>query len=65
MDESAKGRYYTILGKYIWTELGLNSKLSACVIEAYYGTFKGYTEIKVGLGMYEFKNINTGEIKPK
>ena len=40
MDDSAKGRYYIILGQDILTESGLNLKLSEHVIKADDGTFK-------------------------
>ena len=42
MDDSAKGRYNMILGKYLLTGLGLNLKVSEHVIKADDGPFKGY-----------------------
>ena len=39
MDDSNKGRYYSILGRYILTVLGLNLKLSDHVIKLDGGTF--------------------------
>ena len=53
VDESAKVRYYMILGRYISTPLRLNIKLSEHVIEAN------------DLGTYEFKYLNTGKITPE
>ena len=50
MDDSAKGRYDMILDKYLWTNLVLNIKSSDHIIEAYDGTFKGFTEPMVDLG---------------
>ena len=54
VDESAKGKYDMILGRYLLTELGLNLKFSDHIIEAGCGPFKGYTTSMVYLGMYEF-----------
>ena len=62
VDESAKGRYNMVLGQYLLTELGLNLKLSENIIEANYGPFKGSTTPKVNLGMYIFKDLNTGKL---
>ena len=39
--ESAKFIYGIILGRYLLTDLGLNTTLSDCVVEADYGYFKG------------------------
>ena len=41
VDDSAKGRYYMILGRYLFTALGLNIELSDQVIEADDGNLKG------------------------
>ena len=41
VDDSAKIKYEMILGKNIFTALGLNIKFSDHVIEADDGTFKG------------------------
>ena len=41
VDDSAKGIYDIILGRYIWTGLGLNLKLSDSAIESNDGTFEG------------------------
>ena len=51
-DESAKGRYDMILGRYLLTALGSNLKFSDLVIEADYGPFKGSTAPMVDLGTY-------------
>ena len=60
MDDSAKGRYDIILGRYIWTELGLNIKFSEHVIEADDGHFMGTTAPMIYLCAYVFKYLNTG-----
>ena len=60
-----KGIYYIILGRYLLKALGLYLKLSDHVIEAYDGHFKGSTGPIVGLGRYEFKDLNIGKITPK
>ena len=52
VDDSAKGRYDTILGRYLLTDLGLNLKFSDHVIEADDGPFKGSTAPMVDLGTY-------------
>ena len=62
VDDSAKGRYNMILGRYVLTYLRLNLKLSDHVIEAYDRTFKGFTEPMADMGKYEFKGINTGKL---
>ena len=54
VDDSDKGRYDIILGRYILTALGLNLKFSEHIIEAYYGHLKGSTAPMVDLGKYEF-----------
>ena len=65
VDDSVKGIYDMILVIYILTELGLNIKLYDHVIEAGDRLFKGLKAPMVGLGMYEFKNLNTGKITPR
>ena len=65
IDDSAKGRYYMILGRDLLTALGLNIKFSYRVIKSDGGTFKGLTAPMVDLGMYEFKGLNTGNITPE
>ena len=65
MDDSAKGRYDIILVQEILTELRLNLKSSDHVIKADDGTFKGSKTPMVDLGMYEFKDLNTGKITLK
>ena len=65
VDNSAKGRYDMILGRYLLTTLGLNLKLSDHFIEADDGPFKGSTSPMVDMGTYEFKYLNTGNITPK
>ena len=54
-----------ILGQEILIELGLNLKFSEHVIESDDGTFNGSTTTMVDLGMYIFKDLNTGNIKPE
>ena len=65
MDDSAKGIYEMILGRYLLTDLVLNLKLSDYIIGAYDGTFKGMMSPMVDLVKYEFKYLNTGKITPK
>ena len=56
VDDSTKGGYYMILGRYLLTALGLNLKLSNHLIESYDGPFKGYTAPMVDLGTKKFKD---------
>ena len=63
VDDSAKGRYDIIVGRYIWTELVLNLKISDHVIEADDGPSMRSTAPMVYLCAYVFKDLNTGEIK--
>ena len=65
VDDSAKGKYYMILGRDLLTALGLNLKVCDHGIEAYGAHFKVYAAPMVGMGMYEFKDLNTGEITPE
>ena len=51
-----------ILDLYILTALGLNPKFSDHTIEADDRPLKGSTAPIVDLGMYELKNLNTGNI---
>ena len=55
IDDSNKGRYDMILGRYLLTKLEWNLKFSDHFIEADDGPFKGCTMSMVGLGTYEFK----------
>ena len=52
VDDSTKGRYNMILGRYILNTLVLNLKLSDHVIESDDGTLKGSTAHMVDLGTY-------------
>ena len=65
VDESSRGRYSMNLGRYIWTELGLNLNVFEHFIESDDGRFIGYTAPMVYLGVYIFKYLNIGEIEPK
>ena len=65
VDESIKGGYDMILRQHLLTELGFNLKFSYHIIRSDYGPFKGFTEIMVDLGTYEFKNLNTGKHTPE
>ena len=65
VDDSDEGRYETILGRYIFTDLWLNLKWSDNIIEAYYGPLKGSTTPMVDLDTYESKDLNTGNITLK
>ena len=62
VDVYVKDRYDMILGRYISIESVFNLKLSDHFIEADDGPFKGYTTHMVGLGMFEFKDLNTGKL---
>ena len=64
VDDSSKGRYDIILGRYLLTELGLNQKLSEHVIKVDDGTLNRFTTPMVDLGTYTFKILNTLEITP-
>ena len=50
MDDSSKGGYDNILGRYLLTSLGLNINLLVQVIEAVDGNFKGCTASIIDLG---------------
>ena len=52
VDDSTKGRYNIILGRYLLKELGLNLKFSEHVIKADDGPFNGSTTPLVDLGTY-------------
>ena len=54
-----------ILGRYVLTYLGLNIKFSDHVIESDDEPFKGSTAPMVDVFMYEFKNLNIGNITPE
>ena len=65
VDDSAKGRYYTILDRYLLTQLLFNIRLSHYFIESYDGPYKGSTAIMVDLGTYEFTDSERGKNSPK
>ena len=65
VDESAKGRYDLILGRYLLIELGLYLKFYEHIIEADNGPFKWSTTLMVDLGTYIFKYLNAGKITPE
>ena len=52
MDDSAKGRYEMILGRYPLKVLGLTLKWSGNFIEADDGPFKGYLGPMVDMCMF-------------
>ena len=60
MDDSARGRYNVILGRYLLTELVFNLNFSKHVIKADDGPFIGSTTPMVDLGAYTFKYLNIG-----
>ena len=62
MDDSAKGRYYMILGRYVLTALRINLKCYEHVIKWVDGPLQGSTAPMVDLGAYECKDLNTGNI---
>ena len=65
VDESARGRYDMILGRNIWTELGLNLKFSDHVVEADNGTLKESTAPISDIGTYESTDLETEKITPE
>ena len=65
VDDSTKGRYDMILGRYILTPLGLNIKLSDHVIKAEDAPLKGLMAPIVDMGIYELKYLTAGNITPK
>ena len=65
VDDSAKGRYGMILGRYLLKELVLNLNFSEHVIKADNGPLIGATAPMVDLGTYEFNDLNAGKIKPE
>ena len=60
VDDSAKVRYYVVLGRDILPELVVNIKFSEHAIKEGDGPLKGFMAPMVDLGMYEFKNLDTG-----
>ena len=64
VDDYAMGRNEMILGRDLFTALGLNLKLYDQVIETYYGPLKGSTAPIVNLGTNELKDLNTEKITP-
>ena len=60
-----KGRYDMILGRDILTALGWILKFSDIVIELDNGTLKRSTVTIADISMYEFKDLNKGNITPK
>ena len=57
MDDSIKGRYHMIIGRYLWTELGFVLKFYENIIEADDGPFKGSTTTMVELGTHIYLRI--------
>ena len=62
VNDCTKGGCDMILGLYLLTELGLNFKLSDHSIESDDGHFKVSTTPMVDLGVYDFKDLNTGKL---
>ena len=62
MDESAKGRYDMILGRYILTEVVLNLKHSKHAIKSGDGPLKRSTAPMIDLVMQKFKDLDIGKI---
>ena len=65
VDDSAKGRYYMILGRDMLTASEINQELSEHVIKAYDGPLKESTAPMVDLSTYQFKDLNTGKLHRK
>ena len=62
VDDSAKGGYNTILGRYLLTELGLNIKLYDNVIKADDVPLRLSMTPIVDMDMYYFKVLNAEKI---
>ena len=62
MDDSAKGRYYKILGRHILKELGSNLNFSEHVIEADESPVMEAMATIVDLVAYVFKILNAGKL---
>ena len=60
MDDSYKGIYVMLLGRYLLTESLLNLKLSEHSIEVDDGHLKGLTSPMVDLGTYGLKKLKRG-----
>ena len=65
VDDSAKGRFNMILGRYLSTALGLNLKLPKHIIESGDISLKLPTAPIIDLGAYKFKDLNTDKITPE
>ena len=65
LDDSTEARYNMILGRDQLTELGLNSKWSDHVIEAYDGLLKVSTAPIVHFGPYELIVLINGKLHVK
>ena len=64
-DDSDKGRYDMILGRYLLTTLGIILKLFYHVIETDVGPFKWSTVPIYDMGVYTFNDSNTEKITPE
>ena len=65
LDDSSKGMYEIILGRYILTSSALHLKLSEHVTKADYEPLKGSLASMVDLGTYKYRILNKGEITPR
>ena len=65
VDDSAKGRYDIILGRYLLTELGINLNIFKHAIEAGGGPLKYFTVPMIYFDMYTFKDLNAVKITPE
>ena len=65
VDDTTKVRYGKILGRDLWTVLGLNLKFYEHFIKEDYGPWKELTGPMVDLGTYEFKIWKRWKFKPE
>ena len=65
VDDPANVIYDIILGICLLTLLGLNLKISKNAIELVDVYFKVSTSPMIDLGIYAFKDLNTGKITPE
>ena len=65
VDEPAEGRYDMILGRDVLTSLGLDVKVSECVIIGIYGPYEKCLLPMVDISNYEFKSPTDKIFKPE
>ena len=65
VDECTNCRYYMILGKDLFTALGLDLKFPENIILGGEGPYKGCSAPMVGVSNYDFNIITAKQIKPE